>query len=123
QLLTAADARQQLAFVNSNPGASSADPAYKQQFRNGIWHAARLLLLPKLAYESYGSNWSEKFDFNEFRTEYDNTIVNLKNSGDIAKKIVIQLLKVRRRIDQDDNGTLSDQEIYKFLSEKLRLAA
>jgi len=123
QLLTAADARQQLAFVNSNPEASSSDPAYKQQFRNGIWHAARLLLLPKLAYESYGSVWSEKFDFNEFRSEYDNTIVNLQNSGDIGKKIVVQLLKVRRRIDQDDNGTLSDQEISKFLSEKLRLAA
>lgn len=94
---------------------------YKRNFKRGIIHAGRMLLLPKLSLEEKGKNWNETLDRNRFRMEYGLSLNAFRASGEVGKIIAHEMEKVGRRIDRNRNGRFSDQEIDRFLSDKLRL--
>lgn len=110
-----------LLYVQKELSQGSADKTYKDKFKGGVLHAGRLLLLPLVAQEEAGDQWWTIFNPDVFRAEFHTTLKLLSESEEVGKTITEQLLKVKKRIDQNSDGSLSDDEIRKFLSKKLKL--
>jgi hypothetical protein len=94
---------------------------YKREFRRGILHAGKMLLLPKIAFEQHGNSWYTVFNPEEFRKEFFQAQDAFMNSGEIGKSILAEMDKVQSRIDQNSDRNLSDSEILLFLTEKIKL--
>ena len=106
---------------NAEKELPSRGAKYKRDFRKGILHAGKMLLLPKIAFEQRGNSWYTVFNPKEFRNEFFQAQNAFINSGDIGKTILEEMDKVRRRIDHNSDGNLSDSEILLFLTEKIKL--
>lgn len=120
-LLDSSSAPLQLVYLEKELLTNQGKTAYREKFRLGVLHAARLLILPLATFEESGTNWASTFDSNRFRTEYFTTLKYLKESGETGKIIDVQLQKVGKRIDKNSDGNLSDEEIRRFLLRKLKL--
>jgi hypothetical protein len=94
---------------------------YKRQFRKGITHAGKMLLIPKLAYQEKGDNWFEVLDLPRFRQEFDDAKRSFVKAGNIGVTILNEMQKVEIRIDSNSDQKLSDSEIRSFLNEKIKL--
>jgi Ca2+-binding EF-hand superfamily protein len=110
-----------LAFLASEEQKLPPTKRYKDHFHEALIHSARMLLLPKLAFEERGLEWFSVFDPNKFRREYFAAMRSLEESGDVGKSILKQLGKVQRRIDRDHDGTMADEELNRYLTEKIRI--
>lgn len=108
-------------FLDNAEKHISVNAKYKREFRRGILHAGKMLLLPKIAFEQHGNSWYKAFNPEEFRNEFFQAQSAFVNSGDIGKSILAEMEKVRSRIDHNSDGNLSDSEIELFLMEKIKL--
>jgi hypothetical protein len=117
----AGESAENLAFLASEEKNLPAAKRYKDHFHEALIHSARMLLLPKLAFEERGLDWFMAFDAKKFREEYSAAIHSLQESGDVGKSILKQLEKVRKRIDRNRDGTMADNELNRYLTEKIRI--
>lgn len=110
--------QQYLKQLSVEPAAHSD---YRSHFRAGLISAGLLLAQPAFAYSKRGRNWKDAMDTAEFRRLFSNCDSRFEDSGPVGSRIRLQLSKVRRRIDQDHNGLMTDNEILSFLALKIRL--
>lgn len=89
--------------------------------KGGLLHAARMMLVPETAFLKSPDRWEQSFDAQSFRNDYSLAMQKLQLAGDVGKSLSIQIAKVGRRIDQDSNGVLSDNEIHRYLAEKFAM--
>lgn len=115
------NAREQLEYLSTEGKKEREENEYKKNFRLTLMHLARLLLLPKVAYEESDTNWQKNLNLEDFRNELALTANYSARSGEVGKSISAELEKARRRIDQNKDGVLSDEEILYFLSEKIHI--
>jgi hypothetical protein len=94
---------------------------YKRQFRKGVTHAGKMLLLPKLAFEAKGDAWYSGLDLPRFRREFEDSRQSFVKAGNIGVTILNEMQKVESRIDSNSDQELSDSEIRSFLNEKIKL--
>jgi len=92
---------------------------YEKNFRLGLVHAGKVLLLPKVAFHRQGKNWKQDLDPAQFRNELQSAIRSFQLAGEVGKGIVAQMSKVQSRIDKDRNGNLSDKEVFRYISDKV----
>jgi hypothetical protein len=114
----------QLAYVDQQAKLRSVDGDVQTNFRQGLIHTARMLLLPRIAYEKGGfDRWPAFIDLDKFRLELQSAIDSFQKSGTIGSEFLPDLNKVKLRIDENRNGELSDTEVIRFLQEKILLFA
>lgn len=113
-----AAAPSQLAFIEEKLKQSAGPTDYRSRFRLAILHITRWLLLPRVSLYRNGSHWSETFDFDAFREEYRVSRELLKGSSEIAVPLNEVLDKTENRIDENHDGSLSNDEITAFLAKK-----
>ncbi|MCI0448103.1 glycosyltransferase family 39 protein [bacterium] len=94
---------------------------YRDHFRSALIHSARMLLLPKLAFENRGLDWSKAFHADQFRKEFRAAEEDCKTAGDTCDGILRQLERVKKRIDRNRDGEMSDSELDRYLIEKIRI--
>lgn len=95
---------------------------YRQQYTLGLISAARVVLIPKQAFEERSKYWSAGFDMNGFRKDFQTAVSSFESCGSIGQGILKQLQRAAKRMDKDDDGKFSDAEIEQFLSPKLTAA-
>jgi hypothetical protein len=117
----AKNAAEQLSYLETESTKEIKEDKYKKNFRMAIASVGRLLLLPKAAYEEAGKDWSKRIDLDQMRQNFKQAQEHSAASGEVGKAIAAELEKVRRRIDQNRDGTLSDSELLNFLSEKIQI--
>jgi len=123
QLFYTHDAAPQLAFLEGEL-IRTPETTRNALLKLALIHTSRMLLLPRLAYEKGGfADWSSHLDFQAFRHEMDQAGTFFLRTGEIGKSLHFEIDKVRKRIDLDRNGNLSDAECSRFLSEKILLFA
>ncbi len=110
-----------LEYLEKEKSKLPAKKAYKDHFRAALIHSGRMLLIPKLAFEEQGLDWAKAFHSDEFRKEFSAAVQNSKAAGDSAMGILSQLGKIRRRIDRNRDGEMSDAELDRYLTEKIRI--
>lgn len=91
----------------------------QQHFRKGLFHAARVVLLPKYSFEFQKTLWKSDFDFFAFAKELDSSIAEFSNAGPIGSELLNQMRKVKLRIDRNEDGVLSQPEMESYLSAKM----
>ncbi|HSE42301.1 MAG TPA: hypothetical protein VLH08_16165, partial [Acidobacteriota bacterium] len=94
---------------------------YKRNFRKGMVHAGKMMLLPIIAFEKYGDQWKKNLDTSRFRAEFKSAQISFESSEEVGKTILTQMDKVNKRIDRNSDQKLSDPEILLFLNEKIKL--
>ncbi len=114
------EAEKHMASLKDLEAQADQKQGYKKTFHLGLVHLARLMLLPQLAGQRNSRDWILGFPCEEFRSELQAAVAFLNQSTEIAKGIRSQLEKLRREIDRDKNGVLSDSEIRALLKEKYR---
>jgi hypothetical protein len=110
-----------LLYIQKELTESGDIRTYKDNFKAGVLHAGRLLLLPLLAHEEAGDRWWGIFHPDVFRAEYQTTLEFLQKSGEVGKPITEELQKAGKRIDKNSDRSFSDEEIRNFLVKKLKL--
>ena len=118
-LLKGQSAEIQLKRVQMKSASIHQREGYRQEFGLGLVEAAELLLKPKQAFEERGMKWSDGFDMNDFRKRFDKVATHFERSGPIGEGILKQFKQVRTKIDADQDGQFSDEEIQTFLTSKL----
>jgi hypothetical protein len=117
---TSRNAAAQLEYLSKKAEPQIKEDEYRKNFRLAVIHVARFLLLPKLALEENGDHWIEHCSPEEIRNEFVLTERFARASGEVGKAILVELDKVRRRIDQNNDGVMKDEEVFRFLSKKMR---
>jgi Dolichyl-phosphate-mannose-protein mannosyltransferase len=105
-----------LAFIQSKLDSISGS-GYKYDFKLGLLHAAKLILLPGAARAGQQSASSHQ-DFEQFRSEYNLAVNSLARAAEVGPPVADVLRKTGKRIDSNGDGFLSDQEIGAFLFKK-----
>jgi hypothetical protein len=115
-----ADAVSQLNYLQHEAETIRSSPDdYKKHFRLGLLHTAQVLLGPKLAYQQKGAGWLTAFDANSFRKNCEQAGQEFQLSGETGKPLLTQIEKISRRVDQNNDSTLSDSEIIRYVGEKI----
>ncbi len=120
-LFNSPDTQKMYEFLETAQNQHVKGGEYKRQFRKGITHAGKMLLLPKLAFEAKGDNWYEALDLPGFRQEFNDAKQSFVNAGNIGVTILNEMQKVESRIDSNSDHNLSDSEIRYYLNEKIKL--
>jgi hypothetical protein len=111
----------QLAFLQHLSASAPKVQPYRNALRFSLIHLAWAILMPKDAFERNGNSWVQGFDLQAFRVELDASSRYAKQARDVGQGLQQQLVRVRRRIDRNQDGRLADSEVEAFLSEKLRI--
>ncbi|HEY4491824.1 MAG TPA: hypothetical protein VI958_07460, partial [Acidobacteriota bacterium] len=115
------EAAQQLVYLNQHASKGMEKGAYRNNFRFGLIHAGRILLIPLVAFQSGDSNWANRVDLQAFEQEFREARASFQGSGEVGKPILAQLDRVSKRIDQNRDGTLSDPEVLNYLAGKRKV--
>ena len=118
-LFNAPEAAEQIKYLKQESERQIDGPEYKRNFRLGLAHAGLLMLLPKKAFEEKGLNWRSSFSSEAFRAELEQATNRLTASGDVGSSVLFQLQRVAKRIDQNQDEILSDDEIVEYLKHKI----
>jgi hypothetical protein len=78
-----------------------------------------MLLLPKLAFEKNPGKWWDELHGDLFQTELQTSKKYFAAAGETGKTLLKQMDKVERRIDQNGDHVFADQEMSRYLSEKI----
>lgn len=89
------------------------------QYALGLIHTAKMVLLPLCEFQDDPLHWLSRYNKDEFRNEHALAVSSLKNAKDLGISLLQQFDKLDRRIDRNDDHTLSDEEIAAFLSTKI----
>lgn len=89
------------------------------QYALGLIHTGKMVLGPLCEFEKDEHQWLARYDPNQFRAEHAIAASHLKNSKELGVSLLRELDKLDRRIDQNHDGILSDDEIARFLSTKI----
>jgi hypothetical protein len=122
-LFVADRAGEQMEYLNSLEKNEAVSTLYRRDFKQGLVHAARMLLLPKVAFERREFQWSNGFPYGEFRRELESSKQFLASAGPVGQPILEALDKAIRRMDTNEDSQLSDDEIKDFLSPKVYIFA
>jgi len=110
-----------LSYLNLIGASDLRDPDYKRALKSSAIHFARTILLPKMSFETYGDNWQNNFKTDVFRAELEKSAVDAVRAGEVGKELLEQIGRVRTRIDRDQDGSISGEEILRYLSRKTRI--
>jgi hypothetical protein len=114
------NASSKINFVYRSLSSFDQDRTIQDRFRAGLYHSAAAILLPNVAFQENKLQWKKSFNVEKFRAHFLNARKCMANSGEPGKELLLALEKVQRRIDQDENQSLSDAEILHFVERKLR---
>lgn len=89
------------------------------QYALGLIHTAKMILAPLCEHQDDPQHWLSRYDREDFRKEHALALQHLKNSKDLGTSLLKEFDKMDRRIDQNGDGRLSDDEIAGFLSSKV----
>lgn len=89
-------------------------------FREGLIHTSRMMLLLKQFRERSTTDWSS-FPFNEFRDNNVKAKSGFLEAAEPGMQLIRALDKMKKRIDRDDDGNLSDEEIKRYLRSKINI--
>jgi hypothetical protein len=115
------EAAKNMEFLKKEESKLPAQKTYRDCFRAALIHTARMLLLPKLAYEQRGLEWSKSFHSDEFRKEFEAAKDNCQKAGGTCDGVLRQLERVHKRIDRNRDDKMSDAELDLFLIQKIRV--
>lgn len=121
QFLAADTAADQLRYLTDMNDSDTSESKVRQALRTGLIHSARMVLLPKRACEQRRDQWQQGLNVAEFRSELLEASASFRAAGETGKALLEQIQKISQRIDQDDDGALSDQEILGFLTRKVQI--
>jgi len=110
-----------LQYLTKEESKLPAKMLYRDHFRSALIHSARMLLLPKLAFEDRGLDWATSFQADQFRKEFRAAQEDCKAAGPTCDGILRQLQRVQKRIDRNRDGQMSDSELDRYLIEKIRI--
>lgn len=119
ELFPSALAVKQLESVEKKSEAAFAHG--REQLGAGLYHAARMMLLPQIAFVKSPDQWQHTLDTEAFRNDYSLALEDMQLAGEVGRGLAFQIRKVGKRIDQDNNGMLSDAEIRNYLAEKFTM--
>jgi hypothetical protein len=117
----AEEAALNLEYLKKEESKLPAKMTYRDSFRAALIHSARMLLLPKLAFEQRGLEWSKAFDADQFRKEFNVAEQSCKSAGASCDGILRQLERLHKRIDRNRDGEMSDSELDRYLIQKIRI--
>jgi hypothetical protein len=120
-LMVSPNAAAQYDFLSKLAEEPADENRYKRNFRQGIIRLGQTILLPKLAFELAHTDWKQGFQYDPFRQGLEESRILFQSSGEIGKEILNQISKVERRIDQDRDDRFSNEEITRFLDQKLKI--
>lgn len=110
-----------LQYLKKEESKLPAKMLYRDHFRSALIHSARMLLIPKLAFEDRGLDWATSFQADQFRKEFRAAQEDCKAAGATCDGILRQLQRIQKRIDRNRDGQMSDSELDRYLIEKIRI--
>lgn len=113
------DAQRFLAFLEQREAELSGSSGYKKDFEIGIAEAAQSMLLFQSAVGRNRIRWREYFDIPGFRKHYQSSLDHFLAAGEVGKSARVALLIAQERMDRNHDGTVSDDELLRFLDEKV----
>lgn len=113
--------QQHLAYVQGELQRNPVPKTYRDHFRLGLIHSAKMLLIPQLAFERGDLQWPRYFSSQEFLTEYRLAREAFQASRDVGRGPIRELEKINRRIDRNRDQILSEPELIRYLSEKIQI--
>jgi hypothetical protein len=111
----------QLQYLETKLADATERQNYQQSFREGLLHLGRVFLLPEIISEESPDGSLENLDTQRMRDELQRARVSFSKSGDIGKLIVEQIKKIEIRMDSNDDQNISDAELRRFFSTKIRV--
>ncbi len=91
----------------------------KTVFRKGLIHTSRMMVLLK-QFHDQSMNWSS-FPFNDFTENNAEAKLCFAHAAEPGKELIRALDKVNKRIDRNDDGSLSNDEIKRYLQIKIKI--
>lgn len=120
RLFAMEQASAQLNFLDTQLQQLNLEPnGYRKNFQFGLIHSAKMILIPKLAFEQNPPSWSNSVDLEGFRKELQDSMKFFTASGETGKPLLRQIQKVKARIDQNNDEVLSEAEVLRYLNEKI----
>lgn len=113
------ESEEQLEFLRSEIKKAEGKTGLQAHFQRGLIYTARVLILPRWAFEQKGKEWRSVFSPSDFRVQLEHAVAEFHEAKDIGRSMLHQLEKVGMRIDRNSDGIASDQEIMRFLSRKI----
>ncbi len=97
------------------------DPSHPLQYQYalGLIHTAKMVLLPLCEHQEDPRHWLSRYNPDVFRNEHTLAVSSLKDAKDLGMSLLEEFDKLDRRIDRNNDHTLSDKEIAGFLSTKI----
>jgi hypothetical protein len=92
---------------------------YRYWFRQGLFHLAIAVLMPKSEAESKSKNWHQTFDFAEFERQLKVASLSLRRSGETGLILLTEVEKAMKRIDRNGDSVLSPEESRRYLDTRL----
>jgi hypothetical protein len=89
-------------------------------FREGLIHTSRMLVLLKQFHEQSFTDWAH-FSFNDFRENSVQATDCFNQAADPGKELIRALDKMNKRIDRNDDASLSNDEIRRYLQAKIKI--
>ncbi|MCI0607221.1 hypothetical protein L0156_29915 [bacterium] len=121
ELLYGESAVLQLQFLERQLSSRSGDTRFDPAFRQGLLHIGRVFLLPRVAEEVHGEGWLEKLDTETIKQEMQLALRSFMATKEIGKPIVEQIQKMERRMNVNRDSEISDDEVRRYFSAKVRV--
>jgi hypothetical protein len=110
----------QIQFVRDKLNSEERSPKdYRYWFRQGLFHLAIAVLMPKSEAESKSKNWHQTFDFAEFERQLKVASLSLRRSGETGLILLTEVEKAMKRIDRNGDSVLSPEESRRYLDTRL----
>ncbi len=109
----------QLKFLNEEQKQIQDKDDRKTVFREGLIHTSRMMVLLK-QFHDQSMNWSS-FPFNDFRENNAEAKLCFAHAAEPGKQLIRALDKVDKRIDRNDDGSLSNDEVRRYLQVKIKI--
>ena len=109
----------QIKFLNEEQQRLQHKNDRTTPFREGLIHTSRMMVLLKQFHEQ-SIDWSS-FPFNDFRENNAEAKLCFASAAEPGKQLIRALDKVDKRIDRNDDSSLSNDEIKRYLQPKIKI--
>ncbi|HEY7161254.1 MAG TPA: hypothetical protein VH815_08340, partial [Acidobacteriota bacterium] len=110
---------QQIKYLNDELKKNQNKDERTSSFREGLIHTSQMMVMVK-QFQERSKNWST-FPFNDFRDNDSKAKASFVQAADPGMQLVRALDKMNNRIDRNNDGALSDDEITRYLQVKIKI--
>lgn len=110
---------EQMKYLNDELQKVQNKDERTSSFREGLIHTSRMMALLK-QFQERSTDWSS-FPYNDFRDNDSKAKLCFTQAADPGKELIRALDKMNKRIDRNNDASLSDDEIKRYLQLKIKI--